>query len=1017
MQLRFAIILLSIFAYQSTFVEGQTDDIVDTVIKNGNFKTLIRLLQAADLDNTLRGRGPFTVFAPDDEAFEKISNETIDDLLKPENKEKLASILKYHVLGGNYTAAAIKAMTLPTQIETLLTQKFIVDTSGNSVKVNDATVTTADVFATNGVIHIIDTVLIPPTDIVQTATNNTNFKILVTALNAASLVTTLKGPGPFTVFAPTDAAFAKLPAGVLDELVKSENKDSLVKILQYHVASQIYTTALTNRLALPMNITMLAGGTTRLNKNGDDITINDATVTQVDIFNSNGMIHSIDRVILPPLDIVEITLTDGNFKNLTTALVAANLTVTLKGNGPFTVFAPTDAAFSKLPPGTLDDLLRPENKEKLTNILTYHVLNERKTTADIKGMILPAQLNTLSGIKSIVDVNGDSVKLNTATITKADVSGTNGIVHVIDTVLLPPTDVVQTAINDGNFKILVQAINAASLNETLRGSGPFTVFAPTDTAFNKFPAGVVDELVKPENQGSLSKIIQHHVTSQLITTASINRMALPFNITMLAGGTARLNKDGNTVKIDAASVTTADIYNTNGMIHIIDSVILPPLDVVETAITSGNFQTLIKALKAADLFGTLKSTGPFTVLAPTDDAFNKLPPGTLDDLLKPENKDKLANILKYHVLGERKTAADIKALTLPAQLTTLSGVKFIVDINGDSVKLNTATVIKADVSGTNGIIHVIDTVLLPPTDVVQTAINDGNFKTLLNALIVAGLADTLKGTGPFTVFAPTDAAFAKLPAGLLDELSKTDNKKVLAKILQYHVTSQLVTAPSINRMALPFNITMLAGGTARLNKEGTTVKINNASITKADIFNTNGMIHVIDSVILPPFDVFERALVDGTFKTLVTALRAADLADTLQGNGPFTVFAPNDAAFAKLPNGTLDDLLKPENKAKLANRLKYHVINGRKITSDEFNPSERVEMLAGGSVDITKNGDEIKVNGVKIIVKDVETTNGIIHVIESVLEPQRTSSMSIHSSQTFLVLLASALLYAYRFFF
>ena len=355
---------------------AQTDNIIDTIIKNGNFKTLIRLLEAADLENTLRGPGPFTLFAPNDGAFEKISNETIDDLLKPENKDKLSNILKYHVLSGNYTATAIKAMTLPTQIETLSNQKLIADISGNNIRVNEATVTTIDVFATNGMIHIIDTFLIPPTDIIQTAINNTYFNTLITALNAAGLTTQLQGPGPYTVFAPNDTAFAQLPEGVLDELLKSENKDSLAKILRYHVSNQIYTTAYIDRLAVPMNITMLEGDITSLNKDGEDILINDATVSQADIFNSNGMIQSIDKVLLPPLDIVEVALTDGNFKNFTATLKAANLTITLKGSGPFTVFAPTDAAFSRLPPGTLDDLLKPENKEKLTKILIYHVLRK-----------------------------------------------------------------------------------------------------------------------------------------------------------------------------------------------------------------------------------------------------------------------------------------------------------------------------------------------------------------------------------------------------------------------------------------------------------------------------------------------------------------------------------------------------------------------------------------------------------------------------------------------------------------
>ena len=957
-------------------------------------------------------------------AFEKLSNDTIDDLLKPENKGKLTNILKYHLLSGNYTAADIKSMPLPKQLDTLANQKFIADISGNSLKVNDATVKTPDIFASNGMIHIIDTVLIPPTDIIQTAIDNTNFQTLVASLNETGLITMLQGPGPFTVFAPNDTAFDRLPEGVLDELRRPEGRDTLSKILRYHVAAKIYTTAFINHQPLPINITMLPGSTATLNKVDDDITINDVIISEADLFSSNGIIHSLDQLILPPLDIVEVALIDGSFKNLTALLRAANLTFTLEGDGPFTVFAPTDTAFSRLPAGTVDDLLKPENKEKLTNILIYHVLNGKTTSADIKAMTLPVQIDTLSGLKSIVDVDGNSVKVNAGTVTKADVSATNGIIHVIDTVLLPPTDIVETAVNDGQFKTLVDGIVASGLNKTLQGPGPYTMVGPTEDAFNKLPVGVWNELLKPENQDSLSKILSHHVTNGLYTDASLNRMSVPVNITMLDGNTVKVNRNGATVKIDDASISTPDIFNTNGMIHGIDSVVLPPLNVIETVITRGNFQIFIRALKAANLFDTFKGPGPYTIFAPTDDAFNQLPPGELDDLLKPENINRLIKTLQYHVLNGRTTAADIKAIkTLPAQLTTVSGVKFIADTNGNSVEINTATITQADLDSTNGLVHVIDTVLLLPTDIVETTIDNGNFKKLVNLLIAADLAGTLKGDGPYTVFAPTDAAFDKLPPGFVYELSKSDNIKVLAKILQYHVTNQLITNPSINRLPLPYSLDMLAGGTAQLNKDGTTIKINDASVDSSDIFNTNGMIHIIDTVLLPPLDVFEKIVMDGSFDTLARLIQLAGLADTLQENGPFTMFPPNDAAFAKLPNGTLDDLVKPENKDILINRLKYHIVNGQKLSSDDLDPSKPPTMFNGEMVNITKNGDEIRIDGVKIIAKNVPASNGIIHVIEDVLDSPMTpnptpspSAMSLHTSQTFLVL-ASTLLYVYRFLF
>jgi len=977
---------------------------------------LVRLLDATDLKNTLASHGPFTLFAPNDDAFKKVSNDTLNDLLKPENKGKLTDILDYHLLSGSYTQASIKTMALPIQLETLSTEKFIADKSGDSVKINSAIVTTADIFATNGIIQSIDTFLMPTTDIIQTETDSGNFKTFINALTTVGLLPILKSSDPYTVFAPTDAAFAKLQEGVVEELLKPENKNTLTKILDYHIKSGIYTVPSIDRLALPLNITMYSGDVATLNENGNVITINSVSLSQSDVFSSNGITHSIDQILLPPLDIIEMVLTKGNFKNLTAGLKAANLTATLKSTGPFTLFAPTDTAFAKLPEGTFDDLLKPENKEKLTNILRYHVLPERKTNAEFKEMTLPAQLTTLSSLKCIVDLSLDSVKVNNGIVTQADVNGTNGIIHVIDTVLLPPTDIVETLIHNGSFTMFNQAINTSGLNETLRSSGPFTVFTSNDDAFNKLPAGVFNELMKPENQGTLSKIIQHHATDQLITSSSITRMSLPANINMLSGGTARINQNGNIIKVDNANIVMTDIYNTNGMIHVIDSVLLPPLDVVETVIIRGKFQTFIRALKAADLFDTLKDSGTYTIFAPTDDAFDRLSPEVLDDLFKPENKHKLINTLKYHLLNTKETAADIQRLTLPVQLNTLSNIKIIADLNGNLLKINTATVTEADVSCTNGIIHIIDDVLLLPTDIIQTVVDDGNFKTLVNELITAGLTDALKGTGPFTLFAPTDEAFNRLPSDFLSELNKPENKKLLAKILQYHVTNQIITVPTLNRMALPNSITMLAGGTATLNKVGTQIKINNSTISATDIFNTNGIIHIIDTVILPPRDIFEIIVADGNFDTLELLLRTADLVDTIQGNGPFTFFATNDDAFAKLSNGSIDDLLKPEKRSKLIDQLKYHIVNGRKITSDQFTSSEKLTMLNGKTVDITKNGDDIKVNDIKIITKNVTASNGIIHIIEGFLTPSETSSTSLHAGQTHLILFALIFVYVIHFF-
>ena len=134
-------------------------------------------------------------------------------------------------------------------------------------------------------------------------------------------------------------------------------------------------------------------------------------------------------------DIVDTAVEAGQFKTLAAALEAAGLVDTLKGAGPFTVFAPTDEAFAKLPAGTVENLLKPENKDQLTAILTYHVVPGKVMAADVAGI---DEAKTVNGKMIDVEVDGSSVKVNDATVTAADIAASNGVIHVIDTVILPP---------------------------------------------------------------------------------------------------------------------------------------------------------------------------------------------------------------------------------------------------------------------------------------------------------------------------------------------------------------------------------------------------------------------------------------------------------------------------------------------------------------------------------------------------------------------------------------------------
>lgn len=272
-------------------------------------------------------------------------------------------------------------------------------------------------------------------------------------------------------------------------------------------------------------------------------------------------------------------------------------------------------------------------------------------------------------------------------------------------------------------------------------------------------------------------------------------------------------------------------------------------------------------------------------------------------------------------------------------------------------------------------------------DIVDTAIAAGSFKTLAAALKAADLVDALKGKGPFTVFAPTDAAFAALPKGTLETLLKPENKATLQTILTYHVVAGDVRAKDVVRLT---NADTLSGQRVdiQVDKKTRTVTIDGATVTTTDIECRNGVIHVIDKVILPNTeDIIGTAVGAGSFNTLAAALKAGGLIEALQGKGPFTVFAPTDAAFAALPEGTVETLLKPENRDQLVAILKYHVVSGR-VFSDQAAKLHEATTLQGSVVKIRAAEGKLWVGGASVVTADLDTTNGVIHVIDKVLLPE-----------------------------
>jgi uncharacterized surface protein with fasciclin (FAS1) repeats len=276
-------------------------------------------------------------------------------------------------------------------------------------------------------------------------------------------------------------------------------------------------------------------------------------------------------------------------------------------------------------------------------------------------------------------------------------------------------------------------------------------------------------------------------------------------------------------------------------------------------------------------------------------------------------------------------------------------------------------------------------------DIVDTAVAAGQFKTLAAALQAGGLVETLKGKGPFTVFAPTDEAFAKLPKGCVEDLLKPENKAKLVSILTYHVVAGEAPASKVVGMT---GATTVNGQRVSIKLDGGKVKLDgDSTVTKTDIQCSNGVIHVIDTVLMPADkDIVQTAAAAGSFNTLAKALEAAGLVDALKGKGPFTVFAPTDEAFAKLPPATLESLLKPENKDKLAAILKFHVVPGRVYAEDAVKLSKGPKTLEGSMFEIKAGKDGVSIGNAqgmaRITATDIQASNGVIHVIDSVILPK-----------------------------
>ena len=480
---------------------------------------------------------------------------------------------------------------------------------------------------------------------------------------------------------------------------------------------------------------------------------------------------------------------------LNAALGAANLTETLEGDGPFTIFAPTNEAFRSLPEGVFDALLKAENRQALIDILMYHVAEAELASTDVTAAVEGAEngeyaATTLNGDFTAM-VEGGTVVLtdakgNRATVTQPDITGTNGVVHIIDAVLLPENLDVDALLATEEMEPELGAVDNANgirrpvdepTNEMIaEGEEMRREAAEMEEGMEQTGSEVANEMGETTQEaGQEMQEAGREVGQEMQETG--NEVASEMSETTREAGQEmqeagrevgqEMQEAGNEVASEMSETTreagqeveeaaqdvrrttqevgsdiTQEQRETSNTMEEMDNRLDVENDsmnmgnttrrstspdnntIVDVAAANTDFRTLINAVEAAELEDVLASEGEFTVFAPTEAAFGKLPEGTVNDLTQESNKEKLQGILTYHVVASKISAADlmkaIEANNGYFRIQTMGGNSLIASIEDGNVILtdgngDTATVTSTDVEASNGVIHVIDGVLMPRT--------------------------------------------------------------------------------------------------------------------------------------------------------------------------------------------------------------------------------------------------------------------------------------------------------------
>uniref|UniRef100_A0AAQ6A084 Transforming growth factor-beta-induced protein ig-h3 n=1 Tax=Amphiprion ocellaris TaxID=80972 RepID=A0AAQ6A084_AMPOC len=503
--------------------------------------------ERAQLKEEIEGPGSFTFFAPSNEAWAALPTEILDALVSNVNIE-LLNALHYHMVNRRLTSEELKhGSSFASMYQD--SHVHIHHYSNGIITVNCARLIKPDQHATNGIVHVVDRVITAISNDMQAIIDiDDDLETLRTAFAAAGLTSILENEGQYTVFAPTNEAFEKIPAETLNRILG--DPVALRDLLNYHILKNMQC-AESIVSGTPMET--LQGTVLEVGCDGNQMTLNGkAIITKKDQLGTNGVIHYINELLIPDSAKTLLELAEGSSVAMATKLfVEAGLTTHLTGSEALTMLAPLDEAF----------------KDGVQKLMTNHIVKEQMSS---KSLYHGQELETLGGLKLRVFVYRNNLCIENACIAAHDKTGRYASMFTVDKVLTPPMGTVMDVLKaDDRFSLLVGAIQTAGMTELLNQQGTLTFFAPTNDAFNALGQAELNKLMR--NPGELSGVLRYHLGEGMLVSGGVGSHT---RLKPLQGEKLELGRN-YTVYVNKVPVAHADLMATNGVVHAVSSVIKP----------------------------------------------------------------------------------------------------------------------------------------------------------------------------------------------------------------------------------------------------------------------------------------------------------------------------------------------------------------------------------------------------------------------------------------------------------